>query len=170
MNIIKKALVIAVTIFLASCGGTNKLTKNQQKELGEEQYQVCSEEESNLQGLYFTGIGQGQSINSQMSQKMAKAEARIALAGMMDSFVKEDIKKIASQSQQGEDPSTDYSDAWEMKGQQLISKRLQGSSTFCSKTFKNKEGLYTSYIGLKLDIKKAVFLQQIKEELISSSN
>ena len=163
----KRSIVqlIAVSVLFAifsSCGSSSKLTKSQKNEYGDEQYEVCSQEAEELgEENYFIGIGEGKSIDSQNSKKIAREEARSAIAEKMNSFVRIQTKNEEDQS---EDP-TSYRANRNRITDQLVSQKLQGLSTFCSKTFKNDEGLYTSFAGVKVDIKKSVFLAEIREQL-----
>ena len=157
MNVLKKNnwLVMVLVICVACKASKTKIH-------GDEQYEVCSEEANQLgEENYFMGIGEGKSINSQMSKQMARTEARNVLAEKMNTFVRQDIKVS---KEQGTDPAS-YQENWDIKGQQLVSQKLQGLSTFCSKTFKNDAGLYTTFVGVRLDIEKQAFLKQIRKEL-----
>lgn len=164
MNLQKNILTLSVAALVGfSCSSGNKLTKTQKSTYGEEQFQVCSREVAKIKGdkRYFTGIGEGRSINSQYSKKAAREEARNELAEKMNVFVRTETK---NEEQQAEDP-TSYAANRAVVTEQLVSQRLQGLSTFCEKTFRNDEGVYTSFVGVKLDIEKSHFLKEVKEKL-----
>lgn len=147
------SLLVAVLVFFTACSRSVH---------GKEQEEICRDELEQIGEVnYFMGIGEGKSIDSQMAKKIARTEARNDLAEKMNTFVREDITTHQSQ---GGDP-TSYQTGWDNKGRQIVSQKLQGLSTFCTKTYKNDAGLYTSFIGVRLDIEKKVFLNQVRQEL-----
>ncbi len=156
----KLTITTLTLLLLTGCQSGNKLTKTQKNQYGEQQVSIC---ESEMNGIgeenYFMGIGEGKSIDSQASKEIAREKAREALAEKMKVSVKKAVSTSTEQS------GTSYSADRETKALQIVEQQLSGVSTFCSKTFRNEAGLYTSFVGLRLDNPKRDFNKFVRENL-----
>lgn len=153
MKIKQFCMLLFLTSLLTSCGAA--------KEHKNEIYQVCDKDARALESDYYVGVGEGSSINAQYSRELAMEKAREIIAGKMNVFVE---KIIETESESSADP-TSFKENRQAKAKQYIAQRLGGLTTFCSKTYKNKEGIYTSFLGCKLDIPRKQFLSKLKEDL-----
>lgn len=148
------ASAFSVGLLLFSCASSKH------PDYGKEEHQVCGDEAEQIGENYFFGIGEAKNIISQESKEDAFIAAKRFLAGKMNSYVKTETTEIVNKS---EDPRSTQIDV-DKKREDYVDQALRGLSVFCSKTYKNKEGLYTSFSGVKLDIKKQDFLRKFREE------
>lgn len=147
-------VLLFALLLLNSCDSLNKM-------YGKKQTAVCEKEMMQLQEIYYVGIGQGQSIDAQHAKEMAREKAREFIAEQMNVMVQ---KEIITTSKSSADPTT-YQKERTARAEQLIAQRLSGLTFFCSETRKNDAGLFTAFVGLKLDIPKAAFKTKIKKDL-----
>lgn len=116
---------------------------------GEEKITLyCSGPEYFSNAEYFRANDVGESTNQSMAKKKAMSNARLALAGSIETTVKAVIDNYFSSYTS--DQTIEDKERYEGLSREVINQKLNGIRTICEEYTKTAEGNYKCYVAIEL--------------------
>lgn len=144
-------MVLALVALLAApmMQGCKSSKESKSTPKGEEKIEMyCSGPQYYSDGEYFRANDVAESTNQSMAKKKAMSNARLALAGSIETTVKAVIDNYFSSYTSGKD--IDDKERYEGLSREVIDQQLNGIRTICEEYTKTAEGNYKCYVAIEL--------------------
>lgn len=143
-------ILVLVAVFAApmiqSCKSSKESASTPKGEEKIEMY--CSGPEYSSNGEYFRANDVAESTSQSMAKKKAMSNARLALAGSIQTTVKAVIDNYFQSYTSGQD--IDDKERYEGLSREVIDQQLNGIRTICEEYTKTAEGNYKCYVAIEL--------------------
>ncbi|MGB5989817.1 MAG: hypothetical protein WBG43_08775 [Marinifilaceae bacterium] len=160
MKVFRLLSLIVITAAISSCGTSEKMTKGQEKALGEEIVTPCSDVDFHTDKETFRATGIGTSLDLTTSKRKANLIAASNLAASVNQLIKAGIERYAGERQIGDKIS--FNEKYSDMAKQLVNQELNNISIVCTKTYQ-KDGRYTSYIAI--EVAKTELLNKVSSNI-----
>lgn len=143
-------VLVLVALFAAPMmQGCKSSKESKSTPKGEEKIEMyCSGPQYYSDGEYFRANDVAESTNQSMAKKKAMSNARLALAGSIETTVKAVIDNYFSSYTSGKD--IDDKERYEGLSREVIDQQLNGIRTICEEYTKTAEGNYKCYVAIEL--------------------
>lgn len=147
-SVLRPILLMVLAAFILapamqSCKSSKKTVKGE-----EEITMYCSGPEYFTNDEYFRASDVGESTNQSMAKKKAMSNARLGLAGAIETQVKGVIDNYF-QSYATEEGMSDK-ERYEGLAREVINQELKGIRTICEKFTRTDQGTYKAYVAIEL--------------------
>lgn len=160
MKVLRLISILAISAAIMSCGSSKKMTKTQEKALGEEIITPCSDVEFHTDKKTFRATGIGTSLDLTTSKRKANLIASANLAASVNQLIKAGIERYAGERQIAD--KITFNEKYSDLAKQLVNQELNNVAIVCSKTYQ-KDGRYSTYVAV--EVAKDELLNKIADNI-----
>jgi len=160
MKVLRLLSILTISAAIISCGTSKKMTKGQEKALGEEIITPCSDVDFHTDKKTFRATGIGTSLDLTTSKRKANLIASANLAASINQLIKAGIERYAGERQIAN--KVTFNEKYSDMAKQLVNQELNNVAIVCSKTYQ-KDGKYSTYIAV--EVRKDELLNKITSNI-----